>query len=141
MVTWPSPFTRNFSTNPKKIREPTSGLKNRFPLLQLRVITQTLQGFARGCKSRIFKGVSFPCLAACCTVLRSRWYQPAAHQVHSGASSFKHFVATRDSHCSVDRVRKLVGPAYARRSSRSKDSASCESMVRMGICRTLLRYK
>jgi hypothetical protein len=72
MVTWPSPFTRNFSTNPKKIREPTSGLENRLLLLQLRVITQTLQGFADGCKSRIFKGVSFPCLAACCTVLRSR---------------------------------------------------------------------
>jgi hypothetical protein len=28
-----------------------------------------------GCKSRIFRGVSFLCLAACCTVLRSRWYQ------------------------------------------------------------------
>ena len=53
--------------------EPTSGLE---PLTcSLRVIIQALQGFARACKSRIFRGVSFPCLAACCTVLRSRWYQ------------------------------------------------------------------
>src|SRR5215218_7845460 len=41
----------------------------------LGVITQALQGCAEGCKCRIFRGVSFPCLAACCTVLRSRWYQ------------------------------------------------------------------
>jgi len=44
-------------------------------LISLRVIHQALQGFAEGCKSRIFKGVSFLCLAACCTVLRSRWCQ------------------------------------------------------------------
>jgi hypothetical protein len=44
-------------------------------LISLRVITQALQGFAEDCKSRIFRGVSFPCLAECCTVLRSRWYQ------------------------------------------------------------------
>src|SRR5215216_4716117 len=54
-------------------REPTSGLE---PLAcSLRVIGQALQGCAGGCKCRIFRGVSFPCLAACCTVLRSRWYQ------------------------------------------------------------------
>src|SRR5688572_29849856 len=41
----------------------------------LRVITQELQECAGDCKCRIFRGVSFPCLAACCTVLRSRWYQ------------------------------------------------------------------
>jgi hypothetical protein len=41
----------------------------------LRVCGQALQGVAEACKSRIPKGVSFPCLAACCTVLRSRWYQ------------------------------------------------------------------
>src|SRR5829696_7998826 len=43
--------------------------------LSLRVIGQALQRFAGGCKCRISKGVSFPCLAAYCTVLRSRWYQ------------------------------------------------------------------
>src|SRR5919112_635378 len=41
----------------------------------LRVIGHVLQGVAQACKSRISKGVSFPCLAECCTVLRSRWYQ------------------------------------------------------------------
>src|SRR5215208_738606 len=41
----------------------------------LRVITQALQGFARACKTPISKRVFFPCLAACCTVLRSWWYQ------------------------------------------------------------------
>jgi hypothetical protein len=50
--------------------EPTSG-SNRLPLL----ITSDHSGVAGGCKCRIFRGVSFPCLAECCTVLRSRWYQ------------------------------------------------------------------
>jgi hypothetical protein len=44
-------------------------------LCSLRVITHALQGFAQTCKSPISKGVSFLYLAACCTVLRSRWYQ------------------------------------------------------------------
>jgi hypothetical protein len=44
-------------------------------LLQLRVIIHALQGLARVCRSRISKPFSFLCLAACCTVLRSRWYQ------------------------------------------------------------------
>ena len=44
-------------------------------LISLRVITQALQGFAGDCKCRIFRGVSFPCLAPCCTVLRYRWCQ------------------------------------------------------------------
>jgi len=59
----------------RKKRGPTCGLKNRLPLLQLRVIIQALLGFARVCKSRIDKPVSFLYLAVCCTVLRSRWYQ------------------------------------------------------------------
>ena len=41
----------------------------------LRVITQALQGVAEACKSRISKPFSIPRVAACCTVLRSRWYQ------------------------------------------------------------------
>src|ERR687895_522414 len=44
-------------------------------LTSLRLIGQVLQGCAGGCKCRIFRGVSFLYLAACCTVLRSRWYQ------------------------------------------------------------------
>src|SRR3712207_5002645 len=38
-------------------REPTSGLKNRLPLLQLRVIIGVLQGLARDCKCPISKGL------------------------------------------------------------------------------------
>jgi hypothetical protein len=58
-------------------REPTRGLK---PLAcSLRVITQALQGCAGVCNCRIFRGVSFPCLAACCTIIAfpvvSEWYQ------------------------------------------------------------------
>ena len=41
----------------------------------LRVITQALQGWAGGCKSRIFRRHSLLWVAGCCTVLRSRWYQ------------------------------------------------------------------
>src|SRR5215216_3922285 len=53
--------------------EPTSGLE---PLTcSLRVIIQALQGLADDCKSRISKPLSLLCLALCCTVLRSRWYQ------------------------------------------------------------------
>ena len=53
--------------------EPTSGLE---PLAcSLRVIGHTLQGVAEACKSRIDKPVSILWAAACCTVLRSQWYQ------------------------------------------------------------------
>src|SRR5919107_3417702 len=41
----------------------------------LRVIGQALQGLAQECKSRINKPVSILRVAACCTLLRSRWYQ------------------------------------------------------------------
>jgi hypothetical protein len=41
----------------------------------LRVIGRALQGCAGGCKFRISKGVSLLRVAACCTVLRSRWCQ------------------------------------------------------------------
>jgi hypothetical protein len=36
---------------------------------------QALQGFAQGCKSPISKRLSLLLIAACCTILRSRWYQ------------------------------------------------------------------
>ena len=56
-----------------KNKEPTSGLEQLS--CSLRVIHQALQVCAGDCKCRIFRGVSFPCLALCCTVVRSRWYQ------------------------------------------------------------------
>jgi hypothetical protein len=50
----------------------------------LRVIGQALQGCAQGCKTRIPKGVCFLCLAPCCTVLRSRWYQSGISPLRIG---------------------------------------------------------
>ena len=44
-------------------------------LSSLQVITHALLGFARTCKTRIDKPISFLCLALGCTVLRSRWCQ------------------------------------------------------------------
>jgi hypothetical protein len=44
-------------------------------LTSLPVIIHALQGFAQACKYPISKPLSFLCLALCCTVLRSRWYQ------------------------------------------------------------------
>jgi hypothetical protein len=64
-----------FSLQISTKREPTSGLKNRLPLPQLRVIIHSLQGFAQPCKSPISKRLSPLWFAACCAVLRSRWYQ------------------------------------------------------------------
>jgi hypothetical protein len=62
-----------FPANLYKLGEPASGLE---PLTcSLRVIGHVLQGYAGGCKCRLFRGVSFLRLAQCCTVLRSRWYQ------------------------------------------------------------------
>jgi hypothetical protein len=44
-------------------------------IISLRVIIQALQEVAGVCKSCISKPISFLWFAACCTVLRSRWYQ------------------------------------------------------------------
>ena len=44
-------------------------------LISLQVNYHSLQGCARGCKSRISKGFSYLCLAWRGTVLRSRWCQ------------------------------------------------------------------
>jgi hypothetical protein len=53
-----------FPANRNKIKSRRAG-SNRLPLLQLRVCGQALRGCVGGCKCRIFRGVSFPCLAAC----------------------------------------------------------------------------
>jgi hypothetical protein len=44
-----------------------------------------LQGIARACKTRIPRRLSLLWVAACCTVLRSRWYQSG---INSGNSCF-----------------------------------------------------
>jgi hypothetical protein len=52
-------------------------------LPSLQVMHQALQGCAGGCKCRIPKPVSLLGLAACCTVLHSRWYQSGVNIVLS----------------------------------------------------------
>src|SRR5829696_9097031 len=81
-------------------------------LLQLRVIGQALQGFAQGCKSRIFRGVSFPCLAECCTVLRSRWYQIGINGGITASRSCSIVALTcRTSSISPDRLESCLSSA------------------------------
>jgi hypothetical protein len=65
----------------KPIQESRRADSNRLPLLQLRVITQTLLGVVGACKSRISKGIFFLWFAVCCTVLRSRWSQSGVNVI------------------------------------------------------------
>ena len=60
---------------------------NRLPLLQLRVCGHVLQGVAQECKSRISKPVTILRVAACCTVLRSRWCQSGINRGISASRS------------------------------------------------------
>ena len=50
-------------------------------LISLRVIGHALQECAVDCKSPISRGLSLLGVAACCTVLRSRWYQNGVNTV------------------------------------------------------------
>jgi hypothetical protein len=76
-ISFTSLHSINFSTISRKSRQEYSRRagSNRLPLLQLRVIGHAWQGCAGGCKSPIPKRLSLLRVAACCTVLRSRWYQ------------------------------------------------------------------
>jgi hypothetical protein len=65
-------------------------------LISLRVITQALQGVAEACKFRISIGVSFLRVAACCTVLRSRWYQSGIRTSGSCTLTVGPMARTRD---------------------------------------------
>src|SRR5215212_4384677 len=58
----------------------------------LRVITQALQGVAEACKSRISRRFPLLRVAACCTVLRSRWYQSG---IRSLRFTRRQFLCTR----------------------------------------------
>src|SRR5215208_2688948 len=83
----------------------------------LRVIGHVLQGVARDCKCRIFRRLSLLRVAACCTVLRSRWYQ-------SG-------IRRSDSYCLT------VGPMACRRALRYHSSArggQVEADGLFGVC-------
>jgi hypothetical protein len=63
-------------------------------LISLRVIIQALQGFARGCKSRMYRPLAFLGSALKCTVLRSRWCQNGVRStwitLSPGAGSRRH---------------------------------------------------
>jgi hypothetical protein len=65
-------------------------------LISLRVIHQALQGFAGDCKSRIFKRFPLLRVAACCTVLRSRWYQSGIRTSDSYSLTADPMARTRD---------------------------------------------
>src|SRR5829696_7237375 len=57
---------------------------NRLPLL----ITSDRSHVAEACKPRISRGFSLPCLAPCCPVLRSRWYQSGIRRLCTTRRSF-----------------------------------------------------
>ena len=67
-------------------------------IISLRVITQALQGCAQDCKSRIFKRLSVLWIAACATVLRSRWYRSAIRTSDSYSPTAGPMSSPRDLH-------------------------------------------
>jgi len=71
---WPSVSSRHSSCKSRLLIRADERTRTA-DLISLRVIGQALQRCAGDCKCRMFRGVSFPCLARRCTVLRSRWYQ------------------------------------------------------------------
>src|SRR5919107_4531726 len=112
----------------KPIGESRRADSNRLPLLQLRVITQALQGFAGDCKYRIFRGVSFLRLAECCTVLRSRWYQ-------SGIKRSDSYSLTAGLMTRTPELRSQIPYSHVRRCSQGLSS----NVVKIAIRATGLR--
>jgi hypothetical protein len=100
-------------------------------LVSLRVIGQALQGYAGGCKCRIFRGVSFPCLAACCTILRSRWYQIGINRGIAASRSCSLVAYLKDvQHIArLTRIQPLLGrysrwmPSVGRATANNMDKA------------------
>jgi hypothetical protein len=95
-------FTSSIALIYAESREPTSGLE---PLsCSLRVIGQALQGCAEGCKLPLSHGVSFPCLALRCTVLRSRWCQSGVkpfEKLWSGVEIARPYALGSHSYCKI----------------------------------------
>ncbi len=58
-------------SSPRSNKEPTSGLENRLPLLQLRVRGRWLLSVAQACKTRLDKRFFVPCIVHYCRVLRA----------------------------------------------------------------------
>jgi hypothetical protein len=79
------------------------------------MIHQALQGFARGCKSRIPKPVSFLRPALCCTVLRSRWCQSGVkpfEKLWSGVEIARPYALGSHSYCKIY-LKRLGAPGAA----------------------------
>jgi hypothetical protein len=108
----------------------------------LGVITQVLQGYAGDCKSRISKRHSLLRVAACCTVLRSQWYQSGINRgvVPSRSCSLAHASEVRSApsrarqHTGNPRpipsLNTQHGPSYRRRDAEALGSVtySCSSL-------------
>jgi hypothetical protein len=75
---------------------------------------QALQGFARACRCRLSRRFSFLRLAACCTVLRSRWWQSG---VRSPWITRRWFLLKQPrDHCSITLFTEALGRRVVRRS-------------------------
>ena len=119
---------------------PTSGLEP--PTYSLRVIGHALRALAGGCRCRIDKPASFLCLAACCTLLRSQWYQSGINRgvVPSRSCSLAHASEVRSApsrarqHTGNPRpilsLNTQHGPSYRRRDAEALGSVtySCSSL-------------
>jgi hypothetical protein len=81
-------------------------------LLQLRVIGQPLQGFAESCRSRIFEGVSFLCLTACCARGGIRVVSTEALLLHDPTPSCTH--PKYAQHLTRDTIIQLALDRYSR---------------------------
>src|SRR5215211_3325767 len=88
-------------------------------LISLRVIHQALQGLAQDCKSRISKRLSLLRVAACCTVLRSRWYQSGINIAlmlvsHHRPPAARQILPMKDEHRSGEEPLRVWLPSLRR---------------------------
>ena len=73
-------------------------------LVSLRTIIHAWQGFADGCKCRVFRRFSLLSFAECCTVLRSRWYQSGVkpfEKLWSGVEIARPHTLGSHSYCKI----------------------------------------
>ena len=73
-------------------------------LTSLRVIINTLRGLAEVCNYRIPKRLSLLWVAACCTVLRSRWCQSGVkpfEKLWSGVEIARPYALGSHSYCKI----------------------------------------
>jgi hypothetical protein len=85
------------------------------------VIPQVLQGLAQACKYRIPKPLSLLRFAACCTVLRSRWYQSGISPLRIRYTLVPHLLNFVATHLIATVL--LIGAQTSRTSVRSMSVA------------------